>query len=340
MIFWALLKAEWTKTMRMKTTYIAFLAVALLVVLVEFGFYLFGSRSPLAKSFQAFDFQLSWVLNGYTATQTAMMVAFIILIVPMTIMTFARQIAGEAQAGTLRLILSRPISRFALLNAKFLVCMAYSALLMGCFFAFSFGLGTALFGWSESISVSDRRDLSFPRLSPDYAALNAKEGANRTRRDRFWNTPTFDYKKVVEAMKVRNQIEAKLKGMLISPWECLRRLALTWALTSWALFTLGAIAFLFSTLNRHPIAAMALTLATFFLVFVLQQLASLESLLIPMFTSIEPYLFTKAMGYWSACFKAPIDWDEILHGLWLLGAYTAGFYALAQGVFYRRDIAS
>ena len=345
MIFWALLKAEWTKTMRMRTTYIAFIAVALLVILVEFGFYAMGTRSPLAQSFRAFDLNLSWIINGYTATQTAMTVAFLILIVPMTIMTFARQVAGENQGGTLRLILSRPISRFALLNAKFLVCMAYSSMLMGFFFAFSIALGTVLFGWNESVSTPDRRDLAFGRLSSQYTSLNTGNPASaattgRSKRGSFWSPPKFDYKSIAEGLKVRAQIQAKLKGMLISPWQCLQRELLAWALTSWALFTLGAIAFVYSTLNRYPIAAMALTLATFFLVFILQQLATLESLLIPMFTSIEPYLFTKAMGYWSACFKSTIDWDEIGHGAWLLGAYTAGFYVLAQLIFRRRDITS
>ncbi|MCX7048587.1 MAG: ABC transporter permease subunit [Candidatus Sumerlaeota bacterium] len=339
MIFWALLKFEWKKTMRMRTTYIAFLAAALLVVIIEFGLFLIGSRSPLAKSFRAFDFNLSWIINGYTATQISMLVAFIILIAPMTIMTFARQVAGENQSGTLRLILSRPISRFALLNAKFIVCMTYSALLMGFFFVFSYGLGTMLFGWTESVSVPDRRDLNFGRLSPEYSSLNAKSGGSG-RRGGGWAPPGFDYRKTADALAMRNQIEAELRKLLISPWQCLRRLALAWVLTSWALFTLGALALVYSTLNRYPIAAMALTLATFFLVFILQQLATLESLLIPMFTSIEPYLFTKAMGYWSACFKSAIDWKEIVHGLWLLGAYTLAFFALAQFLFRRRDITS
>ncbi|MCX7015068.1 MAG: ABC transporter permease subunit [Candidatus Sumerlaeota bacterium] len=286
MIFRALLRAEWTKTMRMRATYIAFLAVALLVILIEFWLYFMGSRSSLAKSFRAFDFNLAWIINGYTATQIAMMVAFIMLVVPMTIMTFARQVAGENQGGTLRLVLSRPISRFALINAKFL------------------------------------------------AAGRGRRGGG------FWAPPNFDYQGSAAGRLVRDQVGGQLKKMLISPWQCLRRLALAWLLTSWALFTLGAIAFVYSTLNRHPIAAMALTLATFFLVFIVQQLATLESLLIPMFTTIEPYLFTKAMGYWSACFKATIDWDEIVHGLWLLGAYTLVFYALAQLIFRRRDITS
>jgi ABC-type transport system involved in multi-copper enzyme maturation permease subunit len=362
MRFWALLKTEWTKTMRMRTTYIAFVAVTILVVLIQFGLFVLGRRAPLAKSFRAFDFNLSWLINGYTATQITMTVAFVVLIVPMTIVTFARQVAGENQGGTLRLILSRPISRFALLNAKFAVCMAYSLMLMGFFFALSFGLGTALFGWSESISVPDRKELAFGRLSPEYAALNGEQAGGggggdsaepkaggvrppggRARRGFFgglWSPPSFDYHASQAGQTARDRIEAQLRKMLISPWQCVRRLVLAWLLTSWALFTLGAIAFVFSTLTRHPIAAMALTLGTFFLVFILQQLASLETLLIPMFTSVEPYLFTKAMGYWSACFKSTVDWTEIGRGLWLLGAYTAAFYALAQLIFRRRDVTS
>jgi len=340
MIFLSLLKAEWIKTMRMRSTYIAFVAVALLVLIVELGLFYHGRHSPLARSFESFDLELSWLVNGYTATQVSMTVAFIILIVPMTIMTFARQISGEASGGTLRLILSRPISRFALMNAKFIVCAVYSVLLMGFFFVFSFGLGVGLFGWSESIAVSDRGDLSFARLAPEYQQMNTRGGdrPRRGRDERFFRPPRFDYKSSLAGQLVRNQVEAELRKMLISPWECARRLALAWLLTSWALFTLGALALIFSTLNRHAIAAMALTIGTFFLTFILQQLASLETLLIPLFTSIEPYLFTRAMGYWSACFGARIDWEEIWRGFSLLGGYTLGFFLVAQIIFYRRDV--
>lgn len=338
MIFWALLKAEWTKTMRMRTTYIAFLAVALLVGIIQLGLYFMPEDDMLVRSFRAFDFPLSWIINGYTITQVTLVVAFTILIAPLTIMTFSRQVAGETAAGTLRLVLSRPVSRFALLNAKFIVCMAYSMLLMGFLFTFSYGLGTALFGWSESISVPDRRELLFTNLSPEFQQMNDAEGGDSRRFRR--RVPQFDYRGSMAGRVVRDSIEAQLKSMLISPWQCMGRLALAWLLTSWALFTLGALAFLYSTLNRYSIAAMALTLGTFFIVLIIQQLASLEALLIPLFTSIEPYLFTKAMGFWSACFKAQIAWGEMWGGFWLLGVYTLAFHAIAQYIFWRRDITS
>lgn len=339
MIFLSLLRAEWNKTMRMRSAYIAFVAVAVLVLMVELGLYYHGRHSPLAQSFESFDLNLSWLTNGYTATQISMTVAFIILIIPMTIMTFARQISSEVAAGTLRLILSRPISRFALLNAKFIVCMLYSMLLMGFFFVFSFGLGIGLFGWSDSITVPEREDLSFAAMAPQYQELNSQAGG-RGRRGGMMRPPRFDYRQSLTGQIVRNQVHARLQQLLITPKQQVKRLALAWLLTSWALFTLGALAFVFSTLNRHAIAAMALTIGTFFLTLILQQLASLETLLIPLFTSVEPYLFTKAMGYWSACFAREIDWAQIRGGLRLLGIYTVAFYLVAQVIFWRRDITS
>ena len=339
MIFWALVKAEWTKTMRMRMTYIAFLAVAMLVALIQVALYFKLDNFPLARAFKAFDLKLSWFINGYVTTQIAMLVGFFMLMIPLTIMTFSRQVAGETLNGTLRLMLSRPISRFALINAKFVVCMFYSLLLMGFFFAFSYGLGTLLFGWTPSVTASDRHDLQFSRISEQYRDMNRAAEKDRGRRNR-WGVPSFDYRKTIAGLQIRNEIEQELKKRLLSPAECMKRLALAWLLTSWALLTLGAIAFFYSTLNRHPIAAMGITLATFFLVAILEQLASPDHQLIPLFTSIEPYLFTKAMGYWRACFKPEIDWQEIRHGARLLGAYTAGFYALAQLIFWRRDVTS
>jgi len=339
MIFFSLVKAEWTKTMRMRSTYIAFVAVMALVMLIEIGIYARGDHSNLARTLRAFDLKQSWVLNGYTSTQIALFVAFGILIVPMTIMTFARQIAGESAAGTLRVMLSRPISRFALINAKLVVCMLYALQLMAFFFLFAYGLGVFLFGWTESVTVPNGKSLSFARISPEFKefqkAQQEKKSSRNWLRDRM-----FDYKRIQAGLAIRSQLQQELKKLLISPVSCAKRLALAWLLTSWALFTFGSLGLIFSVLNRHAIAAMALTIGTFFLVLIVQVLASDENVLIPLFTSIEPYLFTKAMGYWSACYRVDIDWHEIKRGFLLLGAYTAVFYVIAQWLFWRRDITS
>ncbi|MDZ7776879.1 MAG: ABC transporter permease subunit [Bacteroidales bacterium] len=50
-------------------------------------------------------------------------------------------LAGEANAGTFRLLLIRPVSRTQLLTAKFLAGWIYMLSLMVFMFAFSIGFG-------------------------------------------------------------------------------------------------------------------------------------------------------------------------------------------------------
>src|SRR5690606_4752045 len=87
-----------------------------------------------------------------------------------------------------------------------------------------------------------------------------------------------------------------ISRFVIGPEESLKRLFAAWMLSSWALLGIGAMAFFFSTINRHPIAAMALTIGTYFTIMILQSLASAENI-IPIFRKAEPYLLTTVMDF-------------------------------------------
>ena len=334
MNFLILFKVEWVKTMRMRSTFIAFVAVGLLTTIIQLSIYRWSDESDLIRRFKEFDFDTSLLVNGYQSTLITMIAAFMLLIVPMTIVTFARQVAGEDLRGTLRLILSRPVSRFALMNAKFGVCMAYALLLMGFFLTLSYGMGLVLFGPKSSITVANQSDLRFSQISPEYQTAR-----NASRRSGGGRRFTFDWRGSEQGQMVRDAIYAELRKNVIGPWTSLGKLCIVWLLSSWSLFTLGALALLYSTLCKHPIAAMALTLGTFFGVFIIQGLASAENI-IPLFQAIEPYLFTTAMDFWRESFAYSIDWSKVWSGTWLLGVYTLVFFALAQFIFWRKDITS
>ncbi len=62
-------------------------------------------------------------------------------------------IAGEASKGTLRLILTRPYSRFQIYLSKYLAGFIYTSILILFMFLLSFGLGEALFGEGDLIVV-------------------------------------------------------------------------------------------------------------------------------------------------------------------------------------------
>jgi ABC-2 type transport system permease protein len=58
-------------------------------------------------------------------------------------------VAGEATAGTLRMILIRPPSRLKIFTAKIAISMIYTAMLVLCLAALSLGLGTIMFGTGD-----------------------------------------------------------------------------------------------------------------------------------------------------------------------------------------------
>jgi ABC-2 type transport system permease protein len=62
------------------------------------------------------------------------------------------QLSGEATGGTFRLILIRPVSRTTILNAKYLVTLFYTKLLVLSIAALSLGLGLALFGSGDLVA--------------------------------------------------------------------------------------------------------------------------------------------------------------------------------------------
>lgn len=330
-----LIRVEWVKTMRMRSTYIAFVAAGLLIFLIQIGIYVGADDSNFYQFLKKFGYDTSLLMNGFVATRVAMEVGFALLVAPMTIMTFARQIAGEDLRGTLRLILARPISRPSLMTSKFLVCSMGSFLLMGFFLSLSYSVGLALYGPHDSITVGKLSELD----RRNYAA-----DEEQTRKDFSHDS----YRRADEEKKKQLGTQWRVMGrsrneaiaqFIITPRQCLFRLVIAWLFTSWALLSIGSMALFYSTINKHPIAAMALTIGTYFMFMILQGLASQQNI-IPIFKWLEPYLLTTAMDFWRGCFSVEIDWRDSARQASLLGAYTVGFYALAQFIFWRRDITS
>jgi ABC-2 type transport system permease protein len=126
-----LLQIELFKIFKRPRTYISFAAITALVVIIQLGLKLDGQAYI---SFLLRDLETSLdvegkVLNGY-------LVCFIILQlllihVPLLITLIAGDlISGEANMGTLRLLLSKPISRTEVVLAKFLAAAIYTILLL------------------------------------------------------------------------------------------------------------------------------------------------------------------------------------------------------------------
>src|SRR4028119_2503178 len=109
---WQLLQIELFKIFKRPRTYISFAAVAALVIIIQLGLKVDGQsyvKFMLRDLSASFDITGN-VLNGY-------LVCFIILQlllvhVPLLVTLIAADIiSGEANMGTLRLLLTKPVSR-------------------------------------------------------------------------------------------------------------------------------------------------------------------------------------------------------------------------------------
>ena len=144
-----LLKIEIFKIFKKPRTYIAFAVIALIIVLIQVALKFGGEEyvglmmSGMGNSFEEIPTEI--ILNGY-------FVCFIILNlllihVPILVaLVSGDAIAGEANMGTLRLIVSKPVSRIQLLMVKFIASVFYTMMLLIWMAILALFLSILLFG--------------------------------------------------------------------------------------------------------------------------------------------------------------------------------------------------
>ncbi len=149
----ALLRIELLKIFRRPRTYISFAAIAAMVGIVQVAlkadgvsyleFLMGGMKDSIEIPYEV-------VLNGY-------LVCFIILNlllihVPLLVALVAGDsIAGEANMGTLRLLLTRPVSRTQFMLTKFAACVIYTVMLLVWMALLSLLVSIFLFGTNDMI---------------------------------------------------------------------------------------------------------------------------------------------------------------------------------------------
>jgi ABC-2 type transport system permease protein len=128
---WKLLKIELFKIFRRPRTYIAFAAIGAIIFLIQAGMFLDGD---LYMEFILQSVSEGFVIEG--KKNNGYFVCFIILQlllvhVPLLIALVAGDIvAGEANMGTLRLMMTKPISRAKFMFSKFIAASVYTLLLL------------------------------------------------------------------------------------------------------------------------------------------------------------------------------------------------------------------
>lgn len=145
------LKQELIKLLRSKSFYLSFVALSGFVGLMLWGFYSYAERKTGGQAAEQFryTYESKSYFNGLTFALYSVIFSFSLLIPIFVAMMAGAQIAGEARAGTLRMICVRPISRVSIFLSKFMVIALYTFLLMAFFIGLNLLVGLLFVGWGN-----------------------------------------------------------------------------------------------------------------------------------------------------------------------------------------------
>jgi ABC-2 type transport system permease protein len=129
---WKLLQIELFKISRRPRTYIAFVATAAIVFLIQFALKADGKSyiDLITRDIEeSFIIDKEKALNGYFIC--FLLLNTLLVQVPVLVALIAGDsISGEANMGTLRLLVSKPISRTKLMLVKFFACFLFTISLL------------------------------------------------------------------------------------------------------------------------------------------------------------------------------------------------------------------
>jgi len=159
-----IINIELYKIFKKWRTYIGFIAIAVLIPVIQIAMLVEGEKSI---NFMTRNLQQSFVFVGNLLN--AYLVSYIILnalavhIPFLVALVTGDLLAGEATAGTYRLLITRPVSRMKLVTSKFFAGIIYTTLLVLWLSILSLGLGTLIFGAGELIVVKPTTVIIFAR---------------------------------------------------------------------------------------------------------------------------------------------------------------------------------
>lgn len=149
---WTLIQLELFKIFKKPRTYIAFVAITALVAIIQIGFYVDGD-TYLDFAFQSLTATFSIegkVMNGYF--MCFVILQLLLVHVPLLIALVAGDmVSGEANMGTLRLLLTKPISRSRFLLSKFIAASIYTFMLLIWMAVLALGVSLLIFGEGDLV---------------------------------------------------------------------------------------------------------------------------------------------------------------------------------------------
>lgn len=149
-----LVQIELYKIFKKWRTYIGFIAIGVLGVIIQIAMFYEGQKS---LDFMTQNLRDSFVfvgnlLNGFLVSY--LILNMLTVHIPFLIVLVAGDLlAGEATAGTYRILLTRPVSRLRIVSSKFIAGNIYTFLLILWLAIVSLGAGAILFGFGELIVI-------------------------------------------------------------------------------------------------------------------------------------------------------------------------------------------
>lgn len=284
---------ELYKIFRKPRTYIAFAAVSAIVGLIQLGFYADGEsymQFGMQSFTDSFDIQGN-IMNGYLMAY--IILQLLLVHVPLLVALVAGDmISGEAAQGTLRLLLTKPISRSTLILAKFTASGIYTIALLLWMAIWALGISMLVFG------VDDMLILKSDSASQIMAS------------DVIW------------------------------------RYMAAFLFAAIALLTVSALSFFLSLFAENSIGPI---MATMSIIIVFTILNTLD---LPIFSSLKPFLFTSHMLGWKGFFDVTVNENNeqivgsienlraVLYSAGILVLHIVGFLVASILIFRKKDIMS
>lgn len=150
-MFLTLLQIELYKVFRKPRTYIGFIAITAVVLLIQLAMKADGPtwvKLMFSGMDSMFTIQDGNVLNGYFVCFLILNTLLIQVPLLVTLVT-GDLVAGEANMGTLRLLLTKPVGRGNILFVKFLAGLVYTFLLLVWMAILALLLSMMIFGTSD-----------------------------------------------------------------------------------------------------------------------------------------------------------------------------------------------
>lgn len=148
-----LFKIELYKIFRKPRTYIGFIAIAVVVILIQLGLYSDGEswvRIIMSSVMENMEIKDGKILNGYYVC--FLILNTLLIQVPLLIaLVTGDLISGEANMGTLRLLLTKPISRNQIIASKLMAGLVYTLLILIWMAFLSLFISLIIFGSDDMI---------------------------------------------------------------------------------------------------------------------------------------------------------------------------------------------